>query len=325
MMENGSVICGQCGAALPEGCSVCPECGAPVSEGFVQNEERPELQGSEQQRTEEVPDSLTVSEPAKESRKERKQREKEEARQEKERAKQAAKESKAAARAAKKAERKYRNIPTVIILVLILIALTAGLGFLGWEYIGSRSVIDSLTAENNLLETQTGELTEKLAQKENRISELQSEIEEKLGLISQGDAKTEEYAETVEKLEKQLETNRTKIEEILKQIAEKEPLGGAVSGKYRSDRSIIVAEDGDSIPLSFSAQYGENNTTVEYSFEKGTRNIDTVSLSGNSITGESSLITLSVKKKAAEEDALAILKFTNDQSDDFFYMIIVIQ
>ena len=164
-MENEPVKCEQCGADLPEGSGVCPECGAPVSGASVQNEAETELQGAEQQGTADVQELPAVSEPARESRKERKQREKEEARLERERAKQAAKESKAAARAAKKAERKYRNIPTVIILVLILIALTAGLGFLGWEYIGSRSVIDSLTAENNQLETEAGDLTEKLAQK----------------------------------------------------------------------------------------------------------------------------------------------------------------
>ena len=338
MMENEIRKCEQCGAELPEDSSVCPECGATVTEAPAEPAEElvPAAEPAEEQvpaadqaeeaapaASEEQP--VEPAEPAKESRRERKQREKEEARLEKERAKQAAKEAKAEARAARKAERRYRNIPTVIILVLILIALTAGLGFLGWEYIGARSTIDSLTAENRQLVTEEEELTAQLAQKEDKIGSLQTEIEEKLGLITQGDAKAEEYAELIGQLKQQAEADQAKTEELLKLIAEKEPLGGAVSGDFRADRAVILAEDGESIPLTFSALYEKGKTAVDYTFEKGTRNIDTVSLSESSIAGESALITLRVRKKSAEEDALALLKFTNDQSDDFFYMIIVVK
>ena len=329
-MENEIRKCEQCGAELPEESPFCPECGAAVPAAAEAPAKGPKEEMIPAETQESAPETEpeaaeTPAVPAQESRKERKQREKEEARLEKERAKQAAKEEKAAARAAKKAERKYRNIPTVIILVLILIALAAGLGFLGWEYIGARSEIDSLTAENRQLETEAGELTEQLAQKEDRIGSLQSEVEEKQDRISEGDAKAEEYAEAIEQLEKQAEEEQAKTDDLLKLIAEKEPLGGAVSGDFRADRSVLVVEDGESIPLTFTALYGEKKTGIDYSFEKGTRNIDTVSLSESSVTEESSLITLRVRKKSADEDALAILKFTNDKSDDFFYMIIVVQ
>ena len=328
-MENEIRKCEQCGAEIPEESPFCPECGAALTAAAEAPAEEPKEEMIPAETQESAPEAAETAEtpaaPAQESRKERKLREKEEARQEKERAKQAAKEEKAAARAAKKAERKYRNIPTVIILVLILIALVAGLGFLGWEYIGARSTIDSLTAENRQLETEGEELTAQLAQKEEKIGTLQSEVEEKLGLISEGDARAEEYIEAIEQMEKQAEADQAKTEELLDLIAGKEPLGGAVSGDFRADRSVIVLEDGESIPLTFSALYKEKKTAVDYSFEKGTRNIDTVSLSESSIEGESSLITLRVRKKDADEDALALLKFTNDQSDDFFYMILVVK
>ena len=260
-----------------------------------------------------------------ESRKERKAREKEEARLEKERAKQQAKEEKAAARAAKRAEIKYRNIPAVIILSLLLALFVAALGYLGWEYIGARSMIDSLNADKAGLGTEIEELVKSVEEKEAQISDQLSQIEEKNALISDGDAAVKEISGKVAALEDQVKTVKNEAAELLEAISHTEPLGVAYSGDFYADRSIVIIEDGESIPLNISALYGQMKTAISYTYDDSTKNIDSVSLSQDELTGGSGLITLKVKRKTAGEDGLAVLKFENDHSEDFFYIIVIVR
>ena len=321
-MENETKKCISCGAEIPAGEAFCPECGA-----AVKAEEPAETPALAEETQEQPAEPLQQEEekPAAESRKERKQREKEEARLQKEQARQTAKEQKEAARAARKAERKYRNIPAVIILSLIVAALAVGLGFLGWEHIGARSKIDSLTSENLQLGTALEDLNGKLSEKESQISSQKTEIEEKLDRITQGENEAEEFKARIAELEEQAEQIRKEGEDLLQRIAEKDPLGSAVSGSFRADRAVLILEDGETVPVTFSVLYGAKKTALDYTFEKGTQNIDTVSLSDGSIEGESALISIRARKKDADETALAVMKFTNDQSDDYFYLIIVVK
>ncbi|MCR4607412.1 MAG: hypothetical protein K5771_06780, partial [Oscillospiraceae bacterium] len=141
---------------------------------------------------------------AKEGRRERKAREKEQARLEKEMAKQKAREEKTAAREAKKAERRYRNIPAVIIMSLIIALLVASLGYLGWEYVGRLSIIDGLNDEKTRLTAELEELGETLKDKEEQISDQLSQIENKNALISDSDAAAKEFSEKVTELEDKL-------------------------------------------------------------------------------------------------------------------------
>ena len=271
-----------------------------------------------------APVSESVTHPV-ESRKERKAREKEEARLEKERAKQQAKEEKAAARAAKRAEIKYRNIPTVIIMSLILALLVAGLGFLGWEYIGALSTIDSLNADNTKLGTEIEDLVKTVEDKEAQIHDQLSQIEDKNALISDGDAAVKEFSEKVTALEDQVKTVKNEASELLGAISETKPLGIAYSGDFYADRSIVIIEDGETIPLNISVLYGEKQTAISYSFDESTKNIDSVSLSQETITGSSGLISVKTKKNNANESGLAVLKFENEHSEDFFYVIVIIK
>ncbi|MBQ6372007.1 MAG: hypothetical protein IJJ22_02665 [Oscillospiraceae bacterium] len=261
----------------------------------------------------------------KESKREKRAREKEQARLEKEMAKQRAREEKAAARAAKKAEIRYRNIPTVIILSLIIAVLTAGLGFLGWEYIGSLSTIDSITAEKARLNAQIEDLGEALEEKEAQINDQLSQIENKNSLISDSDAAAKAFSEKVTVLEGQIDAIRNEAGEILDVISGREPLGVAHSGDFYADRAVVIIENGESFPLNISALYGEKKTAINYSFDDSTKNIDSISLSQESITGRSGLISVKVKKKTAEESGVAVLKFENDHSDDFFYIIVIVK
>ena len=272
--------------------------------------------------------SAPVSEPVPqhvESRKERKAREKEEARLEKERAKQQAKEERAAARAAKRAEIKYRNIPTVIIMSLILALRVAGLGVLGWEYIGALSTIDSLNADNTKLGTEIEDLVKTVEDKEAQIHDQLSQIEDKNALISDGDAAVKEFSEKVTALEDQIKTVKNEAAELLGAISDTKPLGIAYSGDFYADRSIVIIEDGETIPLNISVLYGEKQTAISYSFDESTKNIDTVSLSQETITGSSGLISVKARKQTADESGLAVLKFENEHSEDFFYIIVIIK
>ena len=326
-MENESTKCPVCGADLGAEQDVCPECGAALAhrQHEVGQDAVTEMEPEDNAPAEEGGSAPEVQPPVKESRKERKQREKAEAKLNREAEKQAARDAKAAAKAARKAERKYRNIPTVITLVLIVIVLAAGLGFLGWEYIGARSGIDSLTAENLQLTAGSEDLTARLNERESRIDQLEKELEEKMGQISQGDAAAEESSKQLEEMEEQIRLIRENNEKILSLIAEKSPLGTAASGSFSADRAVILLEDGDSVPVNFTVSYGAKKTVLDYTFEKGTANIDTVSLSETGLSDGNSLISLRVRKKNAQEDALAVLRFTNDQSDDWFFMVIVVK
>lgn len=269
--------------------------------------------------------SVPEAVPVKESRREKRAREKEEARLEKERAKQKAKEEKAAARAARKAERKYRNIPTVIILSLILALVIAALGYLGWEYIGARSTIDSLTADNTNLSAKLEDFGKTIEEKDAQIEEQLTEIENKNALISDGDAAVREISEKVTALEEQIKAVRSEAADLLDVIAHKEPLGVAYSGDFYADRAVVLVEDGESFPLNVTVMYGEKTTGIRYSFDESTSNIDSLSLSQEAITGSSGLISVKANKKNSGESGLAVLKFENEHSEDFFYVIVVIQ
>ena len=267
-----------------------------------------------------------ISQPQpKESRRERKAREKEEARLEKERAKQRAKDEKAAARAAKKAERKYRNIPTVIIMSLILAVLVAGLGFLGWKYIGLLQERDGITAEKEKLSAEIEDLGKSLAEKEAQIREQLSQIEDKNALISDGDAAAKELSDKVSELEAQIRSIGEEAEKVLDIISGRDPLGVAYSGNFYADRAVVVVEDGGSFPLNISVMYGEKETAISFTFDDSSRNVDTITLSQETITGSSGLISVKAKKKTADDPGLAVLKFENEHSSDFFYVIIVIK
>ena len=272
------------------------------------------------------PAANLVSEPQpKESRRERKAREKEEARLEKERAKQRAKDEKAAARAAKKAERKYRNIPTVIILSLILAVLVAGLGFLGWKYIGLLQERDGITAEKEKLSAEIEDLGKSLAEKEAQIREQISQIEDKNALISNGDAAAKELSEKITELETQIKSLGEEAAEVLDIISGRDPLGVAYSGNFYADRAVVVTEDGGSFPLNISVLYGEKQTAISYSFDDSSKNIGTLSIPQDEITGSSGLLSVKVNKKNADESGLAVLKFENEHSSDYFYVIIIVK
>ena len=275
-----------------------------------------------------VPDVPAVPAPApqeKESRRERKAREKEQARLEKEMAKQRAKEEKAAARAAKKAEIRYRNIPTVIIMSLILALLVAALGYLGWEYIGKLSVIESINTENNEMAAKIEDLGKALKEKDAQINDQLSQIENKNALISDSDAAAKEFSEKVTALEEQIKTVRDEAGELLDAISGRQPLGVAYSGEFYADRAVVIIENGESFPLNVSVMYGEKKTAISYSFDESTKNIDSLSLSQETITGSSGLISVKVRKKTAEESGLAVLKFENEHSEDFFYVIVIVK
>lgn len=261
----------------------------------------------------------------KESRRERKAREKEQARFEKEMAKQKAREEKAAAREAKKAERRYRNIPAVIIMSLIIALLVASLGYLGWEYVGRLSMIDGLNDEKSRLTAELEELGETLKDKEAQISDQLSQIENKNALISDSDAAAKEFSEKVTALEDKLQAVRDEAGEILDVVSNKGPLGVAYSGDFYADRSVILIENGESFPLNVSVMYGEKKTAISYSFDEATKNIDTLSLSQESITGRSGLISVKARKKTAEESGIAVLKFENEHSEDYFYVIVIVK
>ena len=269
--------------------------------------------------------SVVLEKQPKESRRERKAREKEEARLEKERAKQRAKDEKAAARVAKKAERKYRNIPTVIILSLILAVLVAGLGFLGWKYIGLLQERDGITAEKEKLSAEIEDLGKSLAEKEAQISEQISQIEDKNALISNGDAAAKELSEKITELETQIKSLGEEAAEVLDIISGRDPLGVAYSGNFYADRAVVVTEDGGSFPLNISVLYGEKQTTISYSFDDSSKNIGTLSIPQDEITGSSGLLSVKVNKKNADETGLAVLKFENDHSSDYFYVIIIVK
>lgn len=279
----------------------------------------PEMTG-----TASLPDPEPVTQ-CKESRKERKAREKEEARLEKEMARQRAKDEKTAARAAKKAERKYRNIPTVIIMSLILAVLVAGLGFLGWKYIGLLQERDGITAEKEKLSAEIENLGKSLADKEAQIREQISQIEDKNALISNGDAAAKELSEKIAELETQIKSLGEEAEEVLDIISGRDPLGVAYSGNFYADRAVAVIEDGGSFPLNVSVMYGEKETAISYSFDDSSKNVGTLTLSQDTITGSSGLISVKAKKKTADDPGLAVLRFENEHSSDFFYVIIVIK
>ena len=288
-------------------------------------EENVEALAAQEEAAYEAPAAVPPVPETKESRRERKAREKEEARLEKERAKQKAKEEKAAARAAKRAEIKYRNIPTVIILSLILALFVAGLGYLGWEYIGARAAIDKISDEKTKLEAQLEDLGKTIEDKEAQISEQLSQIENKNALISDSDAAVKEISEKVSSLEDQVKTVRTEAADLLDVISDKHPLGVAFSGDFFADRAVVLINDGESFPLNIFVMYGEKKTDISYSFDESTKNIDTLSLSQETITGSSGLISVKAKKKTADESALAVLKFENDLSEDFFYVIVIVK
>lgn len=294
-------------------------------------EEREELP-SEDAAAEKPEDPATEAEsiqpavpPVKESRRERKAREKEEARLEKERARQRAKDEKAAARAARKAERKYRNIPTVIILSLILAVLVAGLGFLGWKHIGVLQERDGILEEKEKLSAEIEDMGKTLADKEAQIREQLSQIEDKNALISDGDAAVKEFSAKVTEMEEELKGVRDEAAEVLDVISGRDPLGVAYSGDFFADRAVVVMEDGGSFPINISVMYGEKETAISYSFDDSSKNVGTLTLSQETITGSSGLISVKANKKTADEPGLAVLKFENDHSSDFFYVIIVIK